>query len=227
MGELAASIAHEVNRPLGAIVTNGEAGLRWLHRDPPDFDQVHTSMEAMIADGIRASEVIRRIRGLAKKGGSQKALVNINDIIQEVTLLVEREMRANDVSLRLVLTPALPRVLGDRVELQQVIINLIMNSIEAMSMVTDRTRSLAIFSQAAEPAGVIATLEDTGIKLDAATAERIFDPFFTTKINGMGMGLSICRSVDLSSKHTAGSSAPPRTQARVQLFSSPCHRPRE
>ncbi|WOJ89338.1 PAS domain-containing protein [Methylocapsa polymorpha] len=195
MGELTASIAHEVNQPLGAIVANGEAGLRWLRRDPPDLDRVHVSMEAMIGDGNRASAVISRIRGLAKKASSQKALMDINDVIQEVILLVEREMQVHVVSLRLDLAPTLPPVLGDRVALQQVIINLIMNSVEAMSTVTGRPRALAIFSQPAEPAEVIVTLRDTGVGIDAAIADRIFDPFFTTKFNGIGMGLSICRSI--------------------------------
>jgi C4-dicarboxylate-specific signal transduction histidine kinase len=195
MGELAASIAHEVNQPLGAIVANGEAGLRWLGRDPPALDEVRACLTAMTDDGKRAGAVIRRIRGLTRKSSPERGPVDINHLVGEVVLLLKREMQTQAVSPHLDLAPALPPAMGDKVELQQVIINLAMNAIEAMSTVTDRPRELTIATRIAAPGSLTVMVRDTGVGLDAAAAGRIFDPFFTTKVNGMGMGLSICRSI--------------------------------
>ena len=147
LGELTASIAHEVNQPLAGVVANAEACLRWLHRETPDLDAACRSVEWIIDDGNRASEVIRRVRALAKKTDIEKVPLDVNDVVREVIALVQRELISHRVSLRMELAPALPMILGDRVQLQQVIINLVMNGIEAMQSVTDRPRELMIRSR--------------------------------------------------------------------------------
>jgi PAS domain S-box-containing protein len=195
LGELTASIAHEVNQPLAAVVANAEACLRWLDRRIPDLDATRRSVEWIIDDGNRASEVIRRVRALANKTDIEKAPLDINDITREVIALVQRELTSHQVSLRMKLAPALPRVLGDRVQLQQVIINLVMNGIEAMRSVTDRPPELVILSRQDETQQVLLSVTDCGTGISAENADRLFNPFFTTKSGGMGMGLSICRSI--------------------------------
>ena len=195
LGELTASIAHEVNQPLAAIVANAEACLRWLKRGIPDLDAARRSVEWIIDDGNRASEVIRRVRALANKTDIEKAPLDINDVTREVIALVQRELRSHQVSLRMELASALPKILGDRVQLQQVIINLVMNGIEAMRSVTDRPRELVILSRQDEPQQVLLSVTDCGIEITTENADRLFNPFFTTKSGGMGMGLSICRSI--------------------------------
>ena len=147
LGELTASIAHEVNQPLAAVIANAEACLRWLDRETPDLDAARRSVEWIIDDGNRASEVIRRVRALAKKTDIEKVPLDVNDVVKEVIALVQRELISHQVSLRMELAPALPMILGDRVQLQQVIINLVMNGIEAMQSVTDRPRELVIRSR--------------------------------------------------------------------------------
>jgi PAS domain S-box-containing protein len=195
MGQLTASVAHEVNQPLAAVVANAEACLRWLDRGTPDLDGVRRSVEWIIHDGNRASEVIRRIRALANKTDIEKAPLDINDVIREVVALVHRELTSLQVSLRMELAPALPMILGDRVQLQQVIINLVMNGIEAMRSITDRPRELVILSRQDETQQVLVSVTDCGVGISAENADRLFNPFFTTKSGGMGMGLSICRSI--------------------------------
>ena len=195
MGRLTASIAHEVNQPLAAVVANAEACLRWLDRGTPDLDGVRRSVEWIIDDGNRASEVIRRIRALANKTDIEKAQLDINDVISEVIALVHRELTSLQVSLRMELAPALPMILGDRVQLQQVIINLVMNGIEAMRSITERPRELVILSRRDETQQVLVSVKDCGVGISAENADRLFNPFFTTKSGGMGMGLSICRSI--------------------------------
>ena len=195
MGQLTASIAHEVNQPLAAVLSNAEACLRWLDRGTPDLDGVRRSVEWIIDDGNRASEVIRRIRALANKTDIEKAPLDINDVIREVIALVHRELTSRQVSLRMELAPALPMILGDRVQLQQVIINLVMNGIEAMGSITDRPRELVILSRQDETQQVLVSVTDCGVGISAENADRLFNPFFTTKSGGMGMGLSICRSI--------------------------------
>jgi PAS domain S-box-containing protein len=195
LGELTASIAHEVNQPLAAVVANAEACLRWLDRETPDLDGVRRSVEWIIDDGNRASEVIRRVRALAKKTDIEKAPLDINDVVREVVALVQRELTSHRVSLRMELAPALPMILGDRVQLQQVMINLVMNAVEAMQLVTDRPRELVIQSRSDETGRVLASVSDTGVGIAAEKADRLFNPFFTTKSGGMGMGLAICRSI--------------------------------
>ncbi|UVK40707.1 PAS domain S-box protein [Mesorhizobium sp. AR10] len=195
LGELAASIAHEVNQPLAAIVTNGEVGLQWLDREVPDLAEVRETLRDMISDGRRAGEIIHRLRALSKRTETQKVGLDINDAISEVIPLVQHEVLSRRVSLRLELAPKLPAVLGDRVQLQQVIINLIVNGMEAMAPVIDRSHAMVIRSQLDHAGQVLVAVEDAGVGIDPANVRQIFEPFFTTKPSGMGMGLSICRSI--------------------------------
>jgi C4-dicarboxylate-specific signal transduction histidine kinase len=195
LGELTASIAHEVNQPLAGVVTNGQACLRWLARAVPDLEEARAAVERIIRDGQRASEVIQRIRALARKTDPHKVRLDLNDVIHEVVRLVHREVLGHRVSLRTDLAPTLPPVLGDRVQLQQVLINLVINGIEAMASVTDRPRELWIRSYQLAADRVCAAVQDTGIGIDPADADRLFHAFFTTKPGGLGMGLSISRSI--------------------------------
>jgi PAS domain S-box-containing protein len=195
LGELAASIAHEVNQPLAAVVANAEACMRWLRRATPDLDAACRSVEWIINDGNRASEVIRRVRALAKKTEIEQVPLDVNDVVREVVALVQRELTSHQVSLRMELAPALPMVLADRIQLQQVMINLVMNGIEAMQPVRDRPRELVIRSRRDETQQVLVSVTDCGVGISAENADRLFDAFFTTKSSGMGMGLSICRSI--------------------------------
>jgi PAS domain S-box-containing protein len=195
LGEMTASIAHEINQPLAALVANAEACLRWLDRGTPDLDAARRSVEWIVDDGNRASEVIKRVRALAKKTDIEKAPLDINDVIREVIAMVQRQLVSNQVSLRTGLAPALPTILGDRVQLQQVILNLVMNGIEAMQSVTDRIRELVIRSRQDEKQKVLVSVTDCGAAISAENADRLFTAFFTTKSSGMGMGLSICRSI--------------------------------
>src|ERR1700694_604857 len=195
MGELAASIAHEVNQPLAGVVANAEACLRWLDRGTPDLDAACRSVEWIIDDGNRASEVIRRVRALANKTSLEKVPLNANDVVRETIPLVQRELISHQVLLRMELAPTLPMILGDRVQLQQVIINLVMNGIESMQSVTDRPRELVVRSRQNETQQVLVSVADCGVGISAENADRLFAAFFTTKSSGMGMGLSICRSI--------------------------------
>jgi PAS domain S-box-containing protein len=195
LGELTASIAHEVNQPLAAIVTNGQACLRWLGHDPPHLGEARGAVKRIVSDADRAGEVIRRVRDLSRKTVPQKARLSLNEVVNDVVLLVRREVLTHRVSLRLELAPALPSVLGDRVQLQQVIINLMINAIQAMEPVTGRPRELLIRSQTHEADQVLVAVQDSGIGIDAENLGRLFGTFFTTKPDGMGMGLSICRSI--------------------------------
>jgi PAS domain S-box-containing protein len=195
LGELTASIAHEVNQPLAAVVANAQACLRWLDHDTPDLDGARRSVEWIIDDGNRASEVIRRVRALAKKTDIEKVALDVNDVVRETIPLVQRELISHQALLRMELAPTLPMILGDRVQLQQVIINLVMNGIESMQSVTDRPRELVVRSCQDETQQVRVSVADCGVGISAENAGRLFTAFFTTKPNGMGMGLSICRSI--------------------------------
>ncbi len=195
LGELMASIAHEVNQPLAAVVTNAQACLRWLALETPRLDEARAAVERIIRDGNRASEVIQRIRALAKKTEPQMVALDINDVIREAISLEQREMLSQRVSLRTELASALPPVLGDRVQLQQVVINLVMNAVEAMAPVTDRPRDILIRSQRDDANEVLVAVRDSGLGIDSENADRLFNAFFTTKPSGMGMGLSISRSI--------------------------------
>jgi PAS domain S-box-containing protein len=195
MGQLTASIAHEVNQPLAAVLTNAAACLRWLDRDTPDLTAARRSVEWIVDDGNRASEVIQRIRALANKNSLEKVPLDVNDVVRETIPLVRRELIRHQVLLRMELASAPVIILGDRVQLQQVIINLVMNSIEAMQSVTDRPRELLVQSREREPHQWLVSVTDCGIGISAEDAERLFNAFFTTKASGMGMGLAICRSI--------------------------------
>jgi C4-dicarboxylate-specific signal transduction histidine kinase len=195
LGELTASIAHEVNQPLAAVVANAEACLGWLDRETPNLDEARRSVEWIIKDGTRAGDVIGRVRALLKKTDTRKAPLDINDVVNEVIALVRRELLSHRVSLRMELARALPVVLADRVQLQQVLINLMTNGIEAMRPIADRPRELVIRSHQGEADQVSVTVKDCGIGISAENVDRLFNAFFTTKQEGMGMGLSICRSI--------------------------------
>jgi PAS domain S-box-containing protein len=195
LGELTASIAHEVNQPLAGIVINGEASLRWLGHQTPDMDEVRHAVERVISDARRASDVIRRIRVLAKKATPEMVPIDVNDIIHDGLLLVQRQVLNQRVDLQLELESGLPPVLGDRVQLQQVVINLVINGIEAMVHVTDRPRRMLLRSHRDEGRQVLVSVQDSGVGIDPENANRLFNAFYTTKREGMGMGLSISRSI--------------------------------
>src|SRR5712671_1715288 len=195
LGEISASIAHEVNQPLAAIVANGQACLRFLRRETPDLNKLRGAIEWIVKDGKRADEVIRRVRGLLKKADTQKALFDVNDIVCEVTALLQRELSAQHVTLRLELASAMPLIVGDRVQLQQVIINLVVNGVDAIQAVMDRSHELLIRSYEDEAHQIVVAVKDSGVGIPAETADRLFDAFFSTKPSGLGIGLSICRSI--------------------------------
>jgi C4-dicarboxylate-specific signal transduction histidine kinase len=194
LGELTASIAHEVNQPLGAIVTNGQACLRLLASNDPDIKEVREAVECMIADGIRASEVIKRIRRLLKKSRGGKSSYSINDNIREVLALTASELTKNRINVRTELADHLPDVLADRVQIQQVVLNLVLNSKEAMSAACWQPRELLISTEHAESA-ILVTITDTGVGITPENRERVFAPFFTSKEEGLGLGLSISETI--------------------------------
>ena len=195
MGELTASLAHEINQPLAAIVTNAQVCLRWLMRDVPNLEEVREAAELIARDGKRASDVISRIRALVRKTGSGKAQLDINQAIEEVVHLTEDEALRKGVVLRTELAGDLPFLLGDRVQLQQVLLNLIINGVEAMSSVADGRRDLLVYSRLHESNQVLVGVQDSGVGIEPENLKKIFDPFYTTKSQGMGMGLAISRSI--------------------------------
>ena len=193
MGDLAASIAHEVNQPLSAVVINGNTCLRWLAAEPPNLEKACETIRRIIRDGHHAIEVVSRIRALAIRAPLDKKRLDMNDAIQEVIALAQGELRRNQVALRMELEDVLPPVLGDRVQLQQVVLNLIMNGIDALKTVGDRPREVVVATQNGNPNHVQVIVRDSGIGLDAQSRERVFDAFYSTKHEGMGIGLSISR----------------------------------
>lgn len=195
-GQMAASIAHEINQPLNAIVTNGSAGLRWLSNPTPDhLEEVRTALERIIREGNRASQVSHDIRAMFKNDGQERASLDVNQLIREVLALLDSELRSGQVLVQTELVPEPLPALADRVQLQQVIANLITNAMEAMSTVSDRARILRLTSAISKPDGVLISVEDSGPGIDRENLDRVFHPFFTTKLQGMGMGLAICRSI--------------------------------
>jgi PAS domain S-box-containing protein len=195
MGELAASIAHEIKQPLAAVVTNGNAALRWLAHTPPNLEEIRDSIKAILNDGQRANEVTGRIQSLLKHSSPDYIELDINDAIRDVLELTASALRSRGVIIQTQLSAALPKALGDRVQLQQVIMNLIMNGADAMSSVADRPRILHISSQIDGVCNLLVSVKDSGTGIDEAIRDSIFKPLFTTKSTGMGMGLSICRSI--------------------------------
>jgi C4-dicarboxylate-specific signal transduction histidine kinase len=199
MGELAASIAHEVNQPLAAVVTNADAALRWLAADPPNLGEAREALARISQDGNRASQVIRRIRAFLKKGDGQAAPLDINEAIQDAVTIARGELVKSRVALRLDLSSQLPPVVGDRIQLQQVVLNLVMNGTEALSATAEGSRELVVTSRnIAGPEGhpaVLVAVRDSGAGIKPEDMNRMFDAFFTTKATGMGMGLSMSRSI--------------------------------
>jgi len=195
VGELTASIAHEINQPLAAIVMNGNAALRWLALDPPNLAKACNSAELIIRDGERASQVIARIRALLKKAPPSKTLLDVNEFVLELVDLTQSEMVRNNVRLQVELAGDLPRVPGDRIQLQQVMLNLIVNAVEAMRAIQDRERALLITSGSFDDNAVRIAVSDNGPGIDPQTAHHLFNAFSTTKPEGMGMGLAISRSI--------------------------------
>jgi PAS domain S-box-containing protein len=195
LGELTASIAHEVNQPLAAIVANGQACLRWLKRDVPDLSEAQSAVERMVADGKRAGEVIWGLRMLARKADPQWEVLALNEVIESALVLVQRELHSHQVALKLSLSPGLPPICGDRVQLQQVVINLMVNGMQAMGSVDDRPRTLLVATERHEADQALVKVRDVGVGITNENLDRLFQAFFTTRADGMGMGLSICRSI--------------------------------
>src|SRR5262249_47580688 len=187
LGELTATIAHEVNQPLTGLVNSGNACLRWLAADPPDLAAARQSVERMISAGSRAGEVITRIRAVVRKSHPHRDPLNINDTIGEVIALIQSEVQRNRISLRTDLAKDLPLVSGDRIQLQQVILNLFLNAIEAMGGVNPLQRELSISSAKDGPNGVVVAVRDSGTGLDEAALDQLFEAFYTTKAHGMGI----------------------------------------
>ena len=195
MGELTASIAHEINQPLTAVVTNGHACVEWLSADPPKFDKALQTAQRIIEDGTRAGAILSRIRALFKKEAVARDWVDINEVIQELTVFLRNETLRRGVSIRENLGPKLPKVTADRVQLQQVVLNLIMNGLDAMDGSNNNPKELAISSGLEGTSAIRVQVEDRGTGLDPEIADKIFDPFFTTKSQGIGMGLAISRTI--------------------------------
>jgi len=195
MGELSASIAHELRQPLAGAVTNSDACLAWLSSQPPNLDEARAAADHAIEAATRASHIIGGIQALFRKAAPQRTRVNINEVIEETLGLIRGEALRNNVSLQTELGSQLPPVLGDRVQLQQVVLNLVMNGIEATRSVDDRTRQLQIRSARHDPNQVVVAVADSGPGIDPHVVGRIFEPFYTTKAQGTGMGLAISRSI--------------------------------
>ena len=195
LGELTASIAHELRQPLSGVLSSGNASLNRLANQPPNIEKAIESIERVIRAANRSREVIERVLALSRQADSQNMPLIINDVVKEVIQLMEREVSSHQVSLRMELAPDLPLVFADQIQLQQDIINLVMNGIEAMQPVMDRPRELVIRSSRGEADQMLVAVKDCGVGISAENVDRLFTAFFTTKSSGMGMGLSICRSI--------------------------------
>jgi C4-dicarboxylate-specific signal transduction histidine kinase len=194
MGELTASLAHEVNQPIAAAVTSANSCFHWLASDVPNLERARAAATRIVKDATRAAEIISRVRLLFQKGTQQLELIDVNEVIEEMIVLLRGEATRYSISVRTELAEDLPPVMGDRVQMQQVMMNLMMNSVDAMKTV-DGTRELAIQSQRAEKEQLLVSVSDTGVGLPPQQTDQIFNAFFTTKPHGTGMGLRICRSI--------------------------------
>jgi nitrogen-specific signal transduction histidine kinase len=224
LGELAASIAHEVNQPLAAVTTNAEAGLRWLDREEPNVHEVCCAIQRIMSEAHRASEVIRRIRALSRKSEPQYSSIDLHEVLQEAMLLVRREIRRHRVNIELDPPSAALWVHGDRIQLQQVIINLLLNAMQALCCLPHRGRQLKIFLGAAPGDEVLLRIQDNGPGISAQNLTKLFNPFFTTKSEGMGMGLSICRSIIEAHGGRIWAESEPEQGARMHVsLPSPKH----
>jgi PAS domain S-box-containing protein len=195
MGQLTASIAHEVNQPIAAAVINAQAALRWLAARPPDLEEVRQALDHIVKAANRAGDVIGRIREIIKKAPPRKDRMDMNEAIREVIELTRSEAAKHGASVQTALGKGLPPIDGDRVQLQQVVLNLIVNAVQAMGTVAEGPRELFITTARAEPNGVLVAVKDSGPGVTPASLEQLFAPFYTTKPDGLGMGLSICRSI--------------------------------
>jgi PAS domain S-box-containing protein len=195
LAAMTASIAHEINQPLTSIAAGGSAALRWLAREDPDLDEARRALRRIVEDSHRAHDIIASIREMFRKDGKERIALSVNDLVRDVLALVQGELDGHQIVLQRELSEDLPTILGERVPLQQVFLNLIMNAVEAMSPLTDRTRVLLVKTQMHELHDVLITVADCGTGIDPKNMNRIFEGFFTTKPQGMGMGLSICRSI--------------------------------
>lgn len=228
LGELAASIAHEVNQPLAAISTNGEACLRWMNRPQPDLAEARAAVASILEASARATAVIRRIRALARRSDPRHAALDLNAVAGDSVDLVRRELNTHGVALTLDLAPGLPPVCGDRVQLQQVIINLLMNATQAMAACTPGRALLALHTRLADDGDLRLSVSDSGPGIAADAAPRLFEAFYSTKEDGMGMGLPICRSIieTHGGRIWAGQPAPDGGLAGATItFSLPAHEP--
>ena len=195
LGVLTASIAHEVNQPISAIITNGQAGLRWLARDEPEIEEIRRITKCVIADAWRASEIIARIRDMTSQRAPEQKLLSIEDIINESLSFLHHELQEKGIIVSLDLTRELPQIVGDRTQLQQVIVNLTINAVQAMTQLAPTDRRISVRTMLSDPETVCCSIEDSGPGIDQKHLPRLFDSFFTTKDTGMGMGLAICQSI--------------------------------
>ena len=195
LGAMTASIAHEVNQPLSGIITNASTGLRMLASDPPDIQGARETARRTIRDGNRAAEVVSRLRALFSKKSEAAEVIDLNEAARDLIALAEAELRRSRTELQVDLAAELPEIMGDRVQLQQVVLNLLLNAADAVSSIEDRPRRVTLRTREDEDGNVRLTVQDTGVGIDPANMEKLFDAFYTTKPSGMGIGLSISRSI--------------------------------
>ena len=218
---LAAAVAHEINQPLAAMVSNGSAGLRWLDRENPNIERAKATLNNVVQAGQRAAEIIESLWAISKHETRTRAPLNLNELIRDVSSLVESDLQSHHVAVRTALDEGIPEVVADRVQLQQVMLNLIKNAIEAMTSVDSNSRLLHLKTERDESQNIVVTVQDSGPGIDQQNIKRIFDRFFTTKTHGMGMGLAICRSI--IEAHNGQLWAEAGTQGSVFRISLPCN----
>lgn len=195
MGQLTASIAHEVNQPISAVLTNADAALNWLGAYPPNLEKVRESLRHIVTDCQRAGDIVDRIRAMVKKAPVPRSPLDVNEAVLDIIAMVRSETVRHGISLQTLLAEDLPQIEGERIQLQQVLLNLILNAIEAMNSLEEGTRELKISTEREVEGGVLVAVRDSGPGLETTSAERVFDAFYTTKSHGLGMGLAICRSI--------------------------------